>query len=401
MLPTLVMVTDQRGVPVAPPEVLEELDQTSAENVLAALIERLGAPERILVGESEEWDERSWREFSEEFGVPIEFVPVADRRTDELAVITHHVVAKFAAAHAQSSETASSGIAQGLMNTALRVRSESKKMALLKKALESDHSCAEARVELADAHFRRSDRVNALKAYDDVIADERRRWAQQSPNWWSNRATRAYLRAIYGRGMTLWHQGAHAAAGDALAELLRVNPRDHQGVRFLLPLVWLLAEDYESSEKSYADYAKNYPLDYAEPSFAFGRGVMHSYFGRDREAIAAYREGIFRNIYLAPIILEQPMPPETIWQPNDRADANFAREFVESYSILWDRVPASRRNLREAWEAVMPLITLIVEHRSQMVDLQDQRYEPDYKSIWQKAVAEDEKLSLEPSTGQN
>lgn len=393
MLPTLIMVTDHRGVPVAPPEVLEELDQNGAENVLAALIEKHGAPDRILIGESEEWDERSWRDFSEDFRVPIEFVKMVGRKSDEMEVISQHLVAKFTATHLHQSKSPAPDLTQGLINTALRVRSEAKKVALLKKALETDQSCSEARVELADAHFRRSDWDGALATYDAVIADERRRWSHQNPTWWTSKATRPYLRAMYGRGMTLWHQGRHAAAADALADLLHINPKDHQGVRFLVPLVFLLAEDYESAEKSYYRYAKNYPLDYAEPSFAFGKGLMHSYFGRESEAIKAYREGILKNIYLAPMILEQPIPPDLIWQPNDRADANFARDFVESYSVLWDRVPSGRRNLREAWESTASQVSQLIDHRSHMFEFQDQRYEPEYKSIWQQLVADDEKLS--------
>jgi tetratricopeptide (TPR) repeat protein len=393
MLPTLVMVTDRRGVPVAPPEVMEELDQTGAENVLGSLIERLGPPDRILIGESEDWDDRSWRDFSEDFRVPIEFVKVLDRKTDEMEVISQHVVAKFTADYIQSGTSSPPGLAQGLTNTALRVRSETKKVALLKKALESDQSCSEARVELADAYFRRSDWIGAFKAYDDVIARERRRLDNQNPDWWTSRSTRPYLRALYGRAMTQWHQGRHAAAGETLSGLLRINAKDHQGVRFLIPLIWLLAEDYDSAEKSYSHCAKSYPLDYSEPSFAFGKGLMHSYFGREQEAVTAYQEGIFKNIYIAPMILDQPMPPDTIWQPNDRADANFAREFVESYSILWDRVPSARRNLRDAWESSAPRIAGLVEHRAHMFESQDQRYEPDYKTIWQALVAEDERLS--------
>lgn len=393
MLPTLVMVTDHRGVPVAQPEVFEELDQARAENFLAGLIEKLGVPDRILVGESEEWDERAWRDFSEDFRVPIEFTKVAGRKSEEMQIISQHIVAQFTAGSLPKLQVDPPDLARGLVSTALRVRSERKKIALLKRALESDKNCAEARVELADADFRRSNWSAALNAYDAVIAQEVQRWAGQQPSWWSLDSTRPYLRAIYGRGMTLWHQGQHPAAASALAGLLEINSKDHQGVRFLIPLIWLLAEDYESADRAYTNYAKTYPKDYSEPSFVFGRGVMQSYYGREAEALGSYADAILKNIYTAPMILELPLPPDFIWQPNDRADSNFARDFVDSYAVLWDRVPSARRNLREAWEIAQRRVQALVNHRTQMFEFQDQRYEPDYKTTWQKLVAEDERLS--------
>lgn len=392
MLPTLVLVTDHRGVPVAQPEVFEELDQVRAENFLASLIEKIGPPDRILIAESEEWDERAWRDFSQDFRVSVEFTRMADRKTDELQVISQHVVAKFAVIGAGTPQFDPPGLARGLVNTALRVRSETKKIALLKKALESDRSCSEARVELADADFRRADWSAALNAYDALIAHEQQRWSEQRPAWWALVSTRPYLRAIYGRGMALWHLGQHSAAASALEKLLSINSKDHQGVRFLIPLIWLLAEDYEAAEGAYASYSKNYPQDYAEPSFIFGAGLMHSFFGREQDAVACYSRAICKNIYIAPLVLELPLPPEMSWQPNDRADPNFARDFVDSYAILWDRVPAARRNLREAWEALESRVAAIVEHRFRMFEFQDQRYEPDYKRLWQELVTEDERL---------
>ncbi len=36
-------------------------------------------------------------------------------------------------------------------------------------------------------------------------------------------------------GLTLWHQQRHSGAAETLADLLEINPRDHQGARFLVP----------------------------------------------------------------------------------------------------------------------------------------------------------------------
>jgi hypothetical protein len=82
-----------------------------------------------------------------------------------------------------------------------------------------------------------------------------------------------------------------------------------------------------------------------------------------------------------------------LWQPNDRAEPNYAADFIDSYAVLWDREPGPLRILRELWQELRPEIAEIVALRERMADFQDQRYEPDYKKLWQQLVARDEKLT--------
>jgi tetratricopeptide (TPR) repeat protein len=377
-------------VPVAGPEILEELDQARVENFLGALIDRLGPPDRLLIGESEEWDHEEWRDFAEDYRVQIQFTRFNGRDRKDIQILTKKVTETHGAA-----EPATSGdIAAGLLNTALRVRSEAKKIALLKKAIDNDADCARARIELADASFRAGDWTSALRAYDDVIDREYPRWSGRKPSWWADVETRPYLRAIFGRAMTLWHQQRYTGAAETLADLLEINPLDHQGVRFLVPMVHMLGEDFDAAQIAYDEYEKAYPGDYIEPAFLFGWGLLHSYFGRDAESHTRYRAAILKNIYIAPLLLETPPPPEQfIWQPSDRAEMAYAREFIESYALLWDRVPAALRQLREALDETRESVDEIVALRRRMFDFQDQRYEPDYKRLWQELVSADEKLT--------
>ncbi|MDD5199516.1 MAG: hypothetical protein PHC88_06895 [Terrimicrobiaceae bacterium] len=390
ILPTLMIVTDSRGVPVAAPEMLEELDQEQVEDFLGALIDRVGAPDRLLIAESEEWDHEAWQAFAEDYRLNIQFTRFTRGEGKDFQVLT----AKYAEGHGEANAATSGDVAAGLLNTALRVRSETKKIALLKKAIDHDADCSRARIELADAEFRAGDWTASLRAYDEVIDREYPHWSGRTPRWWSESGTRPYLRAIYGRAMTLWHQQRYSGAAETLADLLEINPLDHQGARFLVPMVHMLADEFDAAQASFDAYERAYPRDYAEPSFLFGWALLHAYFGRDAESTARYRSAILKNIYIAPLLLESPPPPEhAIWQPSDRAEIGYAREFIESYAVLWDRVPAAFRLLREAVEDISPRVEEIVRLRLHMFDFQDQRYEPDYKRLWQELVAGDEQLT--------
>ena len=62
-LPTLVVLCDRKGTPVAPPEIMEELDQARVESMLYKVFEKTPPPDQLLVPEDEEWEEEAWKSF--------------------------------------------------------------------------------------------------------------------------------------------------------------------------------------------------------------------------------------------------------------------------------------------------------------------------------------------------
>jgi hypothetical protein len=157
-------------------------------------------------------------------------------------------------------------------------------------------------------------------------------------------------------------------------------------------MLHLLAENPEAASKYYNRYAKKYPRDFQEPSFLFGWALSASLEGRESTARQKYIEGILRNIYIAPMLLETEEPTRQIWFPGDRAEPNYASEFVQSYAVLWDREPGALRILREVWMEQRPRIEEIVRLRDRIQDFQDQHYDPDYKAKWQALLDEEDKL---------
>lgn len=390
-LPTLLIVSDAGGAPVAAPEILEELDQIRVENLLVKLFDRLGPPDRLTICASEDWDEEAWRNFSKDNSVEIRFQRFDRRGPEELRALARTVVLRFVREGTPAPR--SSDIARGLVNTALRVRSPRKKIALLRTALDRDADDSRARVELADVEFQHGNWKACLSAYDEVMAREMPRW-RKGGDWWIDRETRPLLRAMYGRGMTLWHQGRHRDAAGQFEQLLELSPRDNQGARFFIPLLHLLAEDHEAARAYFDRYQEAYPRDYAEPAFLFGWALTLALAGDETGAREKYREAILKNVYIAPMLLEEPESPRTPqWFPNDRAEPSYAAEFLDSYAVLWDREPAALRLLREIWQEMGSRAAEILALRERMADFQDQRYEPEYRSLWQRLVAEDERLT--------
>ncbi len=389
-LPTLLVLCDSRGVPLAPPEILPELQQDRAEDFLERVLQEQGKPEQIIIASAPDWIPEDWKAFGKEVGVSIRL----DKEVKKGLVSLVEMARNEWQAEGHRSETAPAEVAAGLVRTALTLQSPHRRTDYLRKALELDPTCAEAAIELADGEFQNGHWKVCAAQYEEIARRELPKWnSLPASEWWVQRATRPALRALLGLGMTRWQQGNYLEAVQVLRRLLQINPTDHQGVRFMLPFPWLLAEQLEEAARFFQEYDRTYPEDFAEPSFLFAWGFTLHASGDEQGSREKYRAGILKNIYLAPMLLDLEEPPTQLWFPTDRCQPNYAVEFVDSYATIWDRDPGATRPLREVWEESQPRIREIVAHRQRMLDFHDQRYDPQYRKKWQALLDEEERLT--------
>lgn len=112
---------------------------------------------------------------------------------------------------------------------------------IARKALKISRDCADAYVLLADLA---PGPLSALKLYEEAMAASERvlgpdQFRLLAGNFWTAPETRPYMRARLGLAKCLWDVGRKDPATCHLADMLRLNPADHQGARFLL-VNWLL-----------------------------------------------------------------------------------------------------------------------------------------------------------------
>jgi tetratricopeptide (TPR) repeat protein len=391
-LPTCILVTTSSGKPICPPEIVEELDQPRAELLLGRLFEEHGTPDRLTIAESGDWDSEAWRSFAVDCRIEIAFGEFPAGKPDELRQVARKIGHRLQgeAFHAPAT------VARGLVATASRLRSAVKKAAHLRKAIEQDDDCSIARIELADTDYQSGRWNECRRGYQEIIEREERRWRGESPEWWNDPETRPYLRALYGHAMTEWQQGHFSQTAADLQQLLSLNPTDNQGVRFVIPLVHLLEEQDKEALRSLEEYELNYPDDYCEPALLFGKGLVQWRIGVESISSEAYRTAMLKNIYIAPLLLDLPLPPTDLWHPNDRSELDYAQDFIQSYATLWDRDPAALRFLRELHVELSPMTERIIAHRLLMNEWQDQRYDKNFKERWKKLIIIDESLTGGP-----
>lgn len=391
-LPTCLLVTTASGKPLCPPEIMEELDQPRAEQLLSRLFDEHGTPDRLTIAESDDWDTEAWRTFGLDCRIEISFGVLPTARPEDLRQAGRRIAQRLRGEGHHPPDL----IARGLVTTARRLKSPVKRSAYLRKAIEQDAECVLARIELADADYQAGRWAESRRGYQDVIVREERRFRGENPDWWEDSETRPYLRALYGRAMTQWHSGRFADTSRDLQKILTLNPRDNQGVRFLIPLVHLLAEQDDRAIESMRAYERDYPGDYCEPSLLFGKALALWKTGDEEAAATAYRTGMLKNLYIAPLLLDLPLPPSDIWHPNDRSEVSYAQDFIQSYAVLWDRDASALRFLGEVHASMANEIAKIVTLRRTMSEWQDQRYLRDFKAKWKEFTDLDEQLTGGP-----
>ena len=98
------------------------------------------------------------------------------------------------------------------------------------------------------------------------------------------------------------------------------------------------------------------------------------------------------------MLLESAEPTRGLWHPNEGPNPTMRRIYRFLCAPLGSEAGALRI-LRECWDELQPHITKIVELRERMADFQDQRFEPEYKKLWQQLVADEERLAARTLKG--
>lgn len=134
-----------------------------------------------------------------------------------------------------------------------------RRIRLARQALARSPDCADAYVLLAEAT---NDPQQAKRFYEQGMEAGMRAlgpepFAEDVGHFWGIVETRGYMRARQGLAEVLWVLGEREAAIGHAQELLRLNPMDNQGTRYLLA-EWLLAV---GDDDTLAQLLRAYPDD--------------------------------------------------------------------------------------------------------------------------------------------
>lgn len=220
-----------------------------------------------------------------------------------------------------------------------------RRIRLARKALTISEDCADAYVLLAEETAKDVEQARDLFA-QGVAAGERalgdNAFEEDVGHFWGLMETRPYMRARAGLAGTLWHMGEHRAAIEHYQDMLRLNPDDNQGIRYLLAQCLLEVGDDDALET----LLDQYPDD-ASATWMYTRALLtFRQSGASEEATAQLEEAISYNAFVPAYLLGQKPMPKQLPMFVGFGDENEAVAYAAEVKPTWSHTPGALGWLR-------------------------------------------------------
>ena len=222
-----------------------------------------------------------------------------------------------------------------------------------RQALALDPDIADAYNGLAEIAKALGDQMAAERHY--LTAYEKAKAALGTEDakafaWWGELETRPYMRSRHGLGLLYLEAGRYEQAIALFEDLLRKNPNDNQGIRYLIAPAHLLNDDLPRTLKAFAWFESHYPGDIPDPHFLLNWGFASFMAGNFEDAAKRFRAGLFANPYLIPLVIGRKPKKLAIWHSNNLMELDYAREYYPWYGELWSGRGAARRFVEFIWK---------------------------------------------------
>ncbi len=205
---------------------------------------------------------------------------------------------------------------------------------LAQKALAISPDCADAYVLLAEETAKTPQ--EARQFYEKGVEAGKRALGPQTfqedvGHFWGLLETRPYMRARAGLAQCLWALGEKQEAVDHFTDMLRLNPGDNQGVRYLLATLLLEVGDDVALQKLLGQYEDEYSANwkYTSALLAFRQE------GRSQKANALLTEAITFNRFVPPYLLGKKKLPHRMPAYYSPGDDSEAIDYVVEAIIPW------------------------------------------------------------------
>ena len=212
----------------------------------------------------------------------------------------------------------------------------SEKISLAKRALDLCPDCADAYVILAQEDAKSLDA--ALGLFKKGVDAGKRAlpagvFEKSQGRFWEVMETRPYMRARLGLAECLWDLGKKEDALGHLRELMRLNPADDQGVRYIL-LQCLLES---GADEELGDLLKRYGKD-TSPEIGYTRALwMFRREGRSKGAEAALAEARRANPHVIAYLLKRKPLPKRVPTAAEEGGEAEAEAYAAGALDAWNK----------------------------------------------------------------
>jgi tetratricopeptide (TPR) repeat protein len=237
--------------------------------------------------------------------------------------------------------------AQDLMYDAWDLDSPARALTLAYKALGISPLCADAYSFIADRTANEALAIDLCRRGVEAgrLALDPSLFEDCAGQFWGVFETRPYMRALHFLGLEAAGQGLHVEAADAYREMLRLNPNDNQGARYLLlDALLALGRDDEA-----AALLKTYRED-GSAHWLYSRALMrYREKGDVAPARTALAKAFAQNPHVPPFLTGRKPLPRTPplfvgWGDKDEAVA-----YAQDSAAPWTVTPGALAWLKDIW----------------------------------------------------
>lgn len=230
--------------------------------------------------------------------------------------------------------------AQDLIYDAWEEPSAKAAAALAKKALALSADCADAYNLLAERMAKSAE--ERIQLYRDAVAAGERVIGPQAfkedvGHFWGLLETRPYMRARAGLADALWLVGERRESVDHHADLLRLNPGDNQGIRYVLLPRLIELGSTEAAEDLYRTFEGD-----AMATWLYSRALLD--FRKDGASTVARKsldEAMEFNPYVPAYLLGRKKLPRLPPDYYGIGDQNEAVIYAEGSMDVWKATPGA------------------------------------------------------------
>jgi tetratricopeptide (TPR) repeat protein len=230
--------------------------------------------------------------------------------------------------------------AQNLMYQAWDEENPAKRLILARQALSVSADCADAYVLLAEEESDTQEK--ALNLYKKgVSAGERalgKNFFQENESqFWGLLITRPYMRARSGLALSLWEMDRREEALDHYREMLRLNPMDNQGNRYLLLLLLMELDRGDEADALLAEHE-----DDCSAEWSYTNALrLFRVEGQSEKAAQTLTEALDHNPHVPSYLLGQKRIPPFLPPGIIIGEESEAVNYAFSYLSVWRQTPGA------------------------------------------------------------
>lgn len=243
------------------------------------------------------------------------------------------MVGMFAASLERAHDDETLDQAQEIAFDAWEATTPRKRVALAEKALAISPRCADAYSILAEEAATPEEAIalyrRAVAAGAEVLGE--RAFKEDVGHFWGLIETRPYMRASQGLAFALWRNGARDEAIAIYRDLLRLNPTDNQGVRYVLMDALLeLGRDAEAS-KLWTRYRQD-----DSAAWVWSKALMTFRIAGDNDAARkALAAAVAANTHVPAYLTGRKRLPRSLPEFVGMGDADEAVAYVHDAGPVW------------------------------------------------------------------